>query len=504
MDEAAEIAKLRLFLKLVAQIDDVNHVEPLPDLDFNIKTGNLLVGIADEGDADTRLGGGQLDLGSKIAEITAVVERVADAYEEFNTDQSRDTGKSDHTSVKQTLTTHLEAARDSADKLLHKKREERITFDSWRKSHRPFHWFVEFPSVWRNGGFDVIIGNPPYINTKKVIDYQWIGYQTQKCPDLYAVCTERGSSLLNSDGRIAMIVMHSLCFSKNFVKLREHLTHRFPSLWVSSYDNRPDSLFAGSAQVRNSIIIAGAKATPSGLYTSSCRRWLTECSPVLFASVEYVKPPSSLQQLNGKTVWPFVDCRLVSEAFGKLVSNNRPISSVIVSNRGYSLAYKKVARYMLGISEKPPPTQGRATTHRYGYLHFLNLKHRDMSLLALVGRWGYLWWMIFSDEFNVTKGPLCAFPGDIERLSGYPMNNYEEISTEHHRLWKLAKELKEEMPKHLKWQTNAGVRVGRYNMIKCRHITDEADLLLAHLWGIEDAYEAAGNLRDRMVFGNKD
>ncbi|NWF89932.1 MAG: SAM-dependent methyltransferase [Ignavibacteriaceae bacterium] len=46
MEEATEICKLRLFLKLVAQIDDVNKIEPLPDIDFNIKAGNSLVGFA--------------------------------------------------------------------------------------------------------------------------------------------------------------------------------------------------------------------------------------------------------------------------------------------------------------------------------------------------------------------------------------------------------------------------------------------------------------------------
>ncbi|MDE0162661.1 MAG: hypothetical protein OXL98_13105 [Acidimicrobiaceae bacterium] len=50
----------------------------------------------------------------------------------------------------------------------------------------------------------------------------------------------------------------------------------------------------------------------------------------------------------------------------------------------------------------------------------------------------------------------------------------------------------------------AGVNVGRYNMLKLRHITDQADWILAKAWGIEDAFEAAGNLRDRMVFGNKE
>ena len=46
MDEAVEICKLRLFLKMVAQIDDGKQIEPLPDIDFNIQAGNTLVGYA--------------------------------------------------------------------------------------------------------------------------------------------------------------------------------------------------------------------------------------------------------------------------------------------------------------------------------------------------------------------------------------------------------------------------------------------------------------------------
>jgi type II restriction/modification system DNA methylase subunit YeeA len=45
MEEAVEICKLRLFLKLMSQVDDVAHLEPLPDIDFNIRAGNTLVGF---------------------------------------------------------------------------------------------------------------------------------------------------------------------------------------------------------------------------------------------------------------------------------------------------------------------------------------------------------------------------------------------------------------------------------------------------------------------------
>ena len=45
MEEAVEICKLRLFLKLVAQLESYDQIEPLPDIDFNIRTGNTLVGF---------------------------------------------------------------------------------------------------------------------------------------------------------------------------------------------------------------------------------------------------------------------------------------------------------------------------------------------------------------------------------------------------------------------------------------------------------------------------
>ena len=44
MEEAVEICKLRLFLKLVAQVETADQIKPLPDIDFNIRAGNTLVG----------------------------------------------------------------------------------------------------------------------------------------------------------------------------------------------------------------------------------------------------------------------------------------------------------------------------------------------------------------------------------------------------------------------------------------------------------------------------
>jgi hypothetical protein len=55
MEEATEICKLRLFLKLVAQVSPGDKIEPLPDIDFNVRAGNALVGFASENQLDKSL-----------------------------------------------------------------------------------------------------------------------------------------------------------------------------------------------------------------------------------------------------------------------------------------------------------------------------------------------------------------------------------------------------------------------------------------------------------------
>jgi hypothetical protein len=66
MEEAVEICKLRLFLKLAAQLEPGQEIEPLPDIDFNIRAGNTLVGYATREEVRrcmTQFGDGQMRLG---------------------------------------------------------------------------------------------------------------------------------------------------------------------------------------------------------------------------------------------------------------------------------------------------------------------------------------------------------------------------------------------------------------------------------------------------------
>src|SRR6266516_3168361 len=79
-----------------------------------------------------------------------------------------------------------------------------------------FDWDVEFSEIMKAGGFDAVIGNPPYLRVQGLqehygnqIEYFARNYESAvKRFDLYLLFTERAYKLLNSSGRVGFICPH--------------------------------------------------------------------------------------------------------------------------------------------------------------------------------------------------------------------------------------------------------------------------------------------------------
>jgi len=234
MTEGVEIAKLRLFLKLVAQVDRVENVEPLPDIDFNIRAGNTLVGFATrEGvkKAITTVQKGQviqdrmlftrdLDTLQRIEEQAEDVDRLFGKFQAMQTAHDMREYALDFVETKEALSKRLKALEDELNRYLAREYgvdvDKPAEYQEWRASHQPFHWFTEYYGILKHGGFDVIIGNPPYVGVRRITDYSVRGYATAGCPDIYAMCVERSLQLLDHGARFAMILPISFQFSKCF------------------------------------------------------------------------------------------------------------------------------------------------------------------------------------------------------------------------------------------------------------------------------------------------
>ena len=87
MEEAIEICKLRLFLKMVAQIEDVGRIEPLPDIDFNIQAGNTLVGFTTYNEVKEAFHS-QIDVNIVMNRIKEEAEDVEQLFERFREQQT--------------------------------------------------------------------------------------------------------------------------------------------------------------------------------------------------------------------------------------------------------------------------------------------------------------------------------------------------------------------------------------------------------------------------------
>jgi hypothetical protein len=319
MAEAVEICKLRLFLKLVSQVDAGNELEPLPDIDFNIRAGNTLVGYATESqfDAANSLASDQ----THRAEIKASTADLADAFEFFRLQQTVHGGKVT-ADDKRKLRDKLNGLSLELDRYLAqdyginpKKKDE---FAAWRVSHQPFHWFAEFYGVMRDGGFDVVIGNPPFVeNTPRNVNYSLpVGqYATENCGNLYAPVTERCFDLTSSAGQFSFIMPSASLCTPRMSALFDGLINAYSICNISLWDERPSKLFDGVDQQLAIFVCSRSTAKAKSLFVSSMRHWSTQERESLFNLQSYINININLREAS---VAPKINTLLESALLGRL------------------------------------------------------------------------------------------------------------------------------------------------------------------------------------------
>lgn len=479
MKEATEIARLRLFLKLISAIDSYQDIEPLPDLEFNIKCGNLLIGIPTSDKLPDYFD--TLDANLVIEEIQNQVTHLSGLWENFQLAQ--ELGHEKAQKAKNLLASGTSILKSTLDKLLYEKSAttSKETIDEWKESSVPFHWFVEFPDVFEFGGFDVVIGNPPYIKKSK-IKYDLTGHFTSSCPDIYAMCMERAALVLNEGGTFAMIVMSNLVFGDRYRVLREFLTKQFGLRFISGYAKRPSSLFVG-VQVRNTIFI-GTKGKEI-LFSAPMKRWYKEFRPHLMPNIRY----SQLNLSHSQSSWQFITSPKIAELLNSYSSNLKNVAlskgpdlriengiPVWDKSQGkmcplffVSNAYNWISSYKI----VPPSEDGNGTpvqTSALNWIWFSSQETRDIALTLFVSKWMFSWWSMNGDDFNVTKENLLSFPIDITSIS---KENKKALVA-------LSEELQQGMMRKVRWQRvtfpdKRVIKVGNWDLGACKQTLEKID-----------------------------
>ena len=480
MPEAVEICKLRLFLRLIAQLDPADDVEPLPDIDFNIRTGNALVGFSsvDElRDVVSLTPEGQhramfADELASLEHIESEADSAGAVFDQYRWNQII-LNEDEIVGHKDDLNRRLANLNEELNRLLATnygiEMPDDLSYSPWLMVNQPFHWFIEFYGIMANGGFDVVIGNPPYVKTRKV-DYQIRIDGNHVFPDIYAYILLRAMKIRHRKGRCGFVVPLSVEFSRDFKDLRRSLISD-ESNWFASFDNIPASLFYG-VQQRCTIWLNDAK--DNALYTTRLFRWRSSYRANLLSTVYYAAVPDLVEPCE------FGIPRVSSEQESNLLklhvnaaANQQACAYVgpLTSER-VSLNFSQTARNFVSTYIDSPPVLDANDLTPLGSVSSgeTNLDSRERSLagLAITSSDVFFWyWLVRGDGFHVTNwlitdflAPLYSFPSDELlrlRLVGELLHEYRNTA--------------------LVFKKNAGKFVGNYNYQHLKPLTRRADLL---------------------------
>lgn len=487
MKEAVEIAKLRLFLKLVATVEaDYRKpnlgLEPLPDVDFNIRAGNTLVGFATE--AELKKG---LDYTFDGPEAKPIIEEkcelVAMAFNRFKNNQVTTSDFKTIKEDKKELNKRLKELNHELNQLLHKQAQA-IPYDKWLTSHQPFHWFAEYYEIIHDkGGFDVIIGNPPYVvYTAANFDYKLKNYDTLSTSNLYAFCIERSFHIMNDLGRFGMIVPNSSISAEKFNPLQKIITKNKIS-WISNYSWRPSKLFEG-ADMLLSIIIT-VKAKEKQVFSSMYQKWYNNYRDFLFENVKYnnttkIVIEGSIPKLPSIIYFSIID-KLRSKSGSKILLNY-----FLNKNTNNKFYYFRAVQYWVKILDKEPIylDDGKQTTT--GEMKPVYTENEDLKyiLISILSSSIYFIHYINWASCQVINSRDFHFPFNKDNLDKDTSN----------KLVILGKEIQEDYQINSHKIERSYSKKGRdfimtkqhFYIKKSKELIDKIDTLLAQHYGFTD------------------
>jgi len=137
----------------------------------------------------------------------------------------------------------------------------------------PLDWETAFPVAFAEGGFDAIMGNPPYIRIQNMVRYsprEVHYYQSDKSPytcaqsgnfDKYCLFIERGLSLLRPSGRLGYIVPHKFFSLKSGQALRKLLSEGRHVAEIVHFGVQ--QVFGNKSTTYTCILALAKQATPS-------------------------------------------------------------------------------------------------------------------------------------------------------------------------------------------------------------------------------------------------
>jgi hypothetical protein len=193
---------------------------------------------------------------------------------------------------------------------------------------KAFNWEKEFPQIFAKGGFDVVIGNPPYVRQELFTEIKPYLKNNYKCfnsiADLYTYFIEKGIQLLNNEGMFSYIIPNKFLKASYGIEIRNVIKAESNLKSIYDFDDYP--VFE-SATTYPIIFVLNKKLgdkTETFRYSEINKRSNTSDPINQLEENEVLVKKSGL----GQEYWQFQDIK-TSELVTKLKSNSKNLKEVV-------------------------------------------------------------------------------------------------------------------------------------------------------------------------------
>jgi len=530
---ALKVARARLFLTLARHFNvNAGVFIRFPNVHFNLREGNSLIGYVDVPRGKKETTQVTLDFNFEDHEIEYIQERIRidDELKEYlpaiarslriEGDLVREVEEMNRIlaskkikwsefekvlKTKEKLIRVLVASLNSRyavklnkllreiTELFNKKLDEKfseeygIDLEDLRKI-KTFHWIFEFPEVFlEKGGFDVVVGNPPYGDTLTELEKTVLSqeYLTSNLNEISANFFEREVKLLIPIGRIGNVTTVRWLYDHRFKPLHDLLLSVMEYSRIACFERRPSQIFK-DAQVQVAIII-GKKCPNEGcdgvVETSRFIRFNhDERSQILtFSNITYenidgliLREKIGDRAYKNYQILPKIGDKIARSILEKLRDNSSGNIGDVVTNGGKYVMYRQRGGGYRPIALIETIYQSTGLTP----LSFSEKVYRDLAFLIVNSHLFYFFWMVYSNARNLDTGLIKRFPlPPPKRIKEFENN-----------IMNLAERIWEEMVAVFDPKNNY------FRMSKMRDSLAEIDKLLSELYGLNE-YELEYILR---------
>lgn len=303
--------------------------------------------------------------------------------------------------------------------------------------------------------YDIIIGNPPYVEDSKCGTIP-----IDKYGNVYANVLYNVANCLADNGAMGFIVPLSYVATPRMAKIRTKLKEKLSEQYILSYCDRPDCLFP-SVHQKLCIVVGKNSTTTAGkkIYTGNYRFWYKEERTKLFSSV-----PATVNRFVEESFIPKLGTELDCSIYRKVTTQEESIVSLLKGNDSPLYINMRAAFWIKAFRK-----EHKSGEYKEYYCPSKEIADLCMCLLNSSLFWWY--WICVSDCWHITNKELRGFT--VPSVADYSL------------ISKMAKKLERQLEKTKRYVGTKQTEY-EYKHKECTSEIHEIDDLICKLYGLTD------------------